>query len=147
MISTMPEATRRVFHEGFVPLLKDEELWVLKGWLTMAPERFKQGYTLYPVPTPAEEPYMMPDCGCLITNIGRINMLKYADELYEYFARMCYNIDQNMGEPSAVRYLLNWYDDSPWEDVKNGSIEELEAALQCRKNKSLSMQQLKEEGV
>jgi hypothetical protein len=34
-------------------------------------------------------------------------------EAEEYFARMCFDVDQAMGEPAGCRWALNWWDETP----------------------------------
>jgi hypothetical protein len=35
------------------------------------------------------------------------------EEVEEYFARICYEADKLLGEPAAIRYFLNWFDETP----------------------------------
>jgi hypothetical protein len=47
----------------------------------------------------------------------------------EWFARACFEIDQEAGVPAACRWLLNWWDDTPRDEVRALLIPEVEFAL------------------
>ena len=53
-------------------------------------------------------------------------------EVEETFARVCFEADQRLGEPAAVRYFLNWYDDTPRDEMRKQLLAEVERALADR---------------
>jgi len=50
---------------------------------------------------------------CLLGFCGLAGGLETVADTEEYFARMCFEIDQRLGEPAGVRWLLNWWDETP----------------------------------
>ena len=53
-------------------------------------------------------------------------------EVEEFFARVCFEADQRLGEPAACRWFLNWFDDTPREDILRELLAEVDAALAAR---------------
>lgn len=51
--------------------------------------------------------------------------MKTIAEVEEGFARACFEADQILGEPAACRWLLNWYDDTPREEMRRELLGEL----------------------
>lgn len=66
---------------------------------------------------------------CLIGFTGWREGCVTVNEVEEYFASMCYQIDDAIGEPGGCRFLLNWYDETPREEVRAKLIPELRFAL------------------
>lgn len=58
--------------------------------------------------------------------------LKTVGEVEEYFARVCFDADQALGEPAAVRWLLNWFDEPPREAMRPAFLVEVDAKLTRR---------------
>ncbi len=50
-------------------------------------------------------------------------------EVEEFFARTCYEVDQRLGEPAGVRWLLNWYDDTHRDTMRKELIYEVRKSL------------------
>jgi hypothetical protein len=55
----------------------------------------------------------------------------------EFFARVCFACDQAMGEPAAVHWLLNWFDESPRDEMWALLLPEVELAL-ARRNAAVA---------
>ncbi len=58
-------------------------------------------------------------------------------EVEENFARVCFELDQALGEPAACRLLLNWFDETPRERMRAALTPCVEAELERRKAVSL----------
>lgn len=50
----------------------------------------------------------------------------------EYFARMCFEIDQRLGEPAGCRWFLNWYDETPRDEMIRLLLAEVNRSLTRR---------------
>jgi hypothetical protein len=50
-------------------------------------------------------------------------------EVEEDFARLCFEADQVLGEPAACRYFLNWYDETPRDEMRRELLAEVELVL------------------
>jgi hypothetical protein len=51
----------------------------------------------------------------------------------EFFARMCFEIDQRLGEPAGCRWFLNWFDETPREEMRQQLLAEVKRALAQRR--------------
>jgi hypothetical protein len=50
-------------------------------------------------------------------------------QVEEHFARCCYQADQNLGEPAACRWFLNWFDAAPRDEMRRELLAEVEREL------------------
>jgi len=39
-------------------------------------------------------------------------------EVEEFFARACFEADQRLGEPAGCRWFLNWFDETPRDEMR-----------------------------
>jgi hypothetical protein len=39
-------------------------------------------------------------------------------EVEEYFAQLCYEVDLRLGEPAAIYWFLNWFDETPRDEMR-----------------------------
>ncbi len=92
------------------PLISTKALTALRRALEDDDVRLIQQRTTHP--TALLENHHKP-CGgaCLLGFCGMAEGLKTVEEVEGYFARMCFEIDQKMGEPAGVRWLLNFWDE------------------------------------
>ncbi len=125
------ESWRKVWREGFVPILPPEGLEALRKALEADDPRLLQGATSSPPPLmcvqdwPVEKTCLIGWCAWQ----GGEGECNTVGETEEFFARSCYEADQRMGEPASCRYLLNWYDDAPRDVMRRELLAEVELAL------------------
>jgi hypothetical protein len=50
----------------------------------------------------------------------------------EYFARLCQAADAALGEPAAVRWFLNWFDEEPRNLMRVQLLVEVQQSLEER---------------
>ena len=123
------ESWRRVWREGFAPSLSTEHLKALRDALRCDDKRLIQAATTSPPPLlcvqdwPAEGADAIGLCGWLGGD------LKTVGEVTEFFAKTCFEADQRIGGPAACRWFLNWYDDTPREEMRKDLLEEVELSL------------------
>jgi hypothetical protein len=55
--------------------------------------------------------------------------LQTVADVEEYFARVCFEADKALGEPTACRYFLNWFDETPRGQMRAQLLSEVERAL------------------
>jgi hypothetical protein len=55
--------------------------------------------------------------------------LETVSEVEEFFARACFETDQRLGEPAACRWFLNWYDETPREEMRRQLLAEVNRSL------------------
>jgi hypothetical protein len=58
--------------------------------------------------------------------------LETVGEVEEFFCRLCFEADQRLGEPAAVRFFINWTDESPRDEVRRELLGEVNLALADR---------------
>jgi hypothetical protein len=58
--------------------------------------------------------------------------LETVGDVEEYFARCCFEADQRLGEAAACRWFLNWFDDTPRDEMRKELLAEVERAIEER---------------
>ena len=126
------ESWRKVWREGIAPQLSTAGLQALARGLIEDDERLVQGSTTAPPPLQCmQECAVEGACGvgyCAWQGDG----LRTVGEVEEFFARICYETDQHFGEPTACRWFLNWFDDTPREEMRRLLLPEVQLALAQR---------------
>jgi hypothetical protein len=123
------ESWRIVWLQGFAPVLSLSGLEALKIALQSDDKRLTQGSTTKPPPLlcvrdwPVEAACALGLCGWLGDGLSTVG------EVEEHFAKCCFNADQTIGEPAACRHFLNWYDDTPRDEMRNELLAEVETEL------------------
>ena len=123
------ESWRKVWREGLAPVLSTNGLRALRRGLVSDDPRLTQGSTTTPPPLqcvldwPVEGACVMGYCA------WQGDGLESVGEVEEYFAKVCFEADQRLGEPAAVRYFLNWFDDTPRDEVRRELLTEVNRAL------------------
>ena len=126
------EAWRKVWREGLVPLLSTKGLQALKQGLLRDDGRLTQGTTTTPPPMQCVLDWPV-EGACVVGYCAwQGDGLETVGDVEEFFARVCFEADQRLGEPAAVRYFLNWYDDTPRDEMRKQLLAEVERALADR---------------
>lgn len=122
------ESWKTVWRKGLLPLLKRQDLLNLLDGLDKNDWRIIQGSTTMPLPLECVKNW---DCeaGCLISYMGMRQGLELVGEVEEFFARMCLQIDQQLGDPAGCRWLVNWWDETPREKAFSMLREEIQENL------------------
>lgn len=130
------ESWRRVFREGVAPQLSLAGLQALARGLIEDDERLMQGSTTAPPPFLCmQECAVDGACGvgyCAWQGDG----LRTVGEVVDFFARICYETDQHFGEPTACGWFLNWFDDTPREEMRRLLLPEVQCAIDERSKES-----------
>jgi hypothetical protein len=50
-------------------------------------------------------------------------------EVEDFFAQICFGSDQALREPAACRWFLNWFDETPRDQMWRGLLAEIDLAL------------------
>jgi hypothetical protein len=126
------ENWRRVWRDGFAPCLSDAGLRALLAGLESDDPRLVQGATTMPPPMWAGKDWPV-ESACATGYCGwRGDGLETVAEVEEFFARLCFNVDQRLGEPAGCRHWLNWWDESPRDHVFREMLSEVRIALAGR---------------
>ena len=121
---------RRVWRNGFLPLLSREGLLALQKALINDDPRLLQGATCHP---PHLDAWQIRDvrCVCALGWCGwQGNGLRTVSQVEAYFQRLCDDADALLNEPAACRFFLNWYDDAPRAEMRRELLTEVSLALE-----------------
>lgn len=124
----MMESWQRVWRDGFARVLSRENLEALRDALSRDDPDLIQGATTRPPPLQCLQDWPV-EAACASAYCGWKDGLNTVGETEEFFARVCFQVDQVLGEPAACRYFLNWHDDTPREEMRLALLAEVELAL------------------
>ena len=126
------ESWINVWRKGLAPLLSTESLEALRCALVQDDPRLLQGATTTPPPLQCVQDWPV-EAACALGYCGwQGDGLETVAEVEEFFARMCFEIDQQLGEPAACRWFLNWYDDTPRAQMRQELLAEVQRSLAQR---------------
>ena len=127
------ESWRKVWREGLVSLLSTRSLEVLRHALQTNDSRLMQGATTSPPPLQCVQDWPV-EGACALGYCGwQGEGLETVAEVEEFFARMCFEIDQRLGEPAGCRWFLNWFDETPRDEMRRELLTEVNLALAARR--------------
>ncbi len=131
------EAWRRIFRDGVAPLLTVEGLQALKNGLIRDDPKLIQGATTSPPPLMCVQDWEC-EAACALGYCGWVgDGLETVGEVEEFFARMCFEIDQRLGEPAACRHWLNFWDETPRDQLRLLVLPEVERSLKVKLGKDV----------
>jgi hypothetical protein len=130
------ESWRKVWREGLLPFISTKGLEALRDGLIADDARLTQGSTTTPPPLMCVQDWPV-EAACTLGYSGwKGDGLETVGEVEEHFARMCFECDNRMGEPAACRWFLNWFDDTPRDEMRRELLAEVELALAQREPQS-----------
>src|SRR2546423_868213 len=119
------DSWRKVWRTA-APLLSTSGLEALKKALVDDDPRLLQGATTSPPPLACVVDWPV-EAACTLGYCGwQGDGLETVGEVEEYFAKMCFMIDQELGEPAGCRWLLNWVDETPRSDMRRELLLEVQ---------------------
>ena len=126
------ESWRNVWRRGVAPLLSMESLEALRLALVHDDPRLLQGATTTPPPLQCVQDWPV-EAACALGYCGwQGEGLESVAEVEEYFARSCFECDQLLGEPAACRWFLNWFDETPRDEMRQLLLAEVNRSLAQR---------------
>jgi hypothetical protein len=126
------ENWRRVWRDGFAPLLSRNALEKLRDALRSDDARLIQGSTTTPPPLMCVQDWPV-ECACALGFCGwQGDGLTTVGQVEEYFNSLLLLCDARLGEPAECRYFLNWFDERPRAEVRVELLAEVEMALAHR---------------
>src|SRR5262245_49936948 len=111
------ECWRKVWRDGFAPLLSTAGLQALRQALIEDDDRLLQGVTTSPPTTSVHDRPVEGTCAVGYT-AWHGEGLESIGEIERHFAESCREADRRLGEAGACRYFLNWFDDAPREQMR-----------------------------
>jgi len=109
-------------------VLARNELEALRAGLLLDDRCLLQGATTEPPPLMVCQDWPVEAC-CPLAYAGWQCGLTTVAEVEEFFARVCHEIDEALGEPAGCRWLLNWIDETPRAAMIAALLPEVETAL------------------
>jgi hypothetical protein len=130
------ETWRKVWREGVAPQLSTGGLQALQQALQTDDERVLQGATTSPPPLHSVRDWAV-EAACVIGYCGwQGDGLRTVSEVEEFFAEVCSEVDKALGEGAACRWFLNWFDDSPRQEVRALLLAEVGRTLAERQGRA-----------
>ena len=127
------EGWQKVWREGVTPLLSTAALEALRQALMHDDARLLQGATTSPPPLQCVQDWPV-EAACALGFCGwQGEKLETVAEVEEYFARLCFEVDQRLGEPAACRWFLNWFDETPRDEMRALLLPEVNRTLAQRR--------------
>lgn len=122
------EKWRRIWREGIVPAVCRDGLLALKEALEMDDIHLIQGATCYPPCLDHNQAALIQDACVIGFCAWKGEDLQVISSVETRFAEICDKADEHFNEP-AIRYFLNWYDDTPREEMRKELLQEVILSL------------------
>lgn len=127
------ESWKRCFHEGIVPHLSDAGLEALRVGLLRDDQCLIQGGTTTPPPLACVQDWPV-EGACAMAYCGwQGEGLETVAEVEEYFAKLCCQTDESLDELAGCRWFINWFDETPREEMRAKLLIEVGVALAGRR--------------
>lgn len=125
------ESWRIVWRVGYAPEMPAAGLAALRDALRRDDERLLQGCTTKPPPLLCVHDWPV-EAADAIGFVGWHAGAQTVGEVEEFFARASYQCDENLKETAGCRWFLNWYDDTPREEMRRELLAEVVRELERR---------------
>ncbi len=126
---------QKVWRNGAAPLLSTTALEALESALLNDDHRLIQGATTTPPPLACVRDFPVKAACllgfCAVVECGGFQVATVED-VETTFGKWCYDIDQSIGEPAGCRWLLNYFDDTPRDVMRQSMLLEIQRTLQVR---------------
>src|SRR5437868_5688594 len=127
------ESWRKVWREGIAPQLSLAGLRALARALIQNDPRLLQGGTTAPPPLHCMRDSAV-EAACGVGYCGwQGSGLQTVGKVEEFFFSICNETDRTLGEPTACRWFLNWFDDTPRDGMRRLLLPEVQLALAQRR--------------
>jgi hypothetical protein len=126
------ESWRKVWRDGLVPQISTPGLEALRRALLTNDARLLQSATTSPPPLQCVQDWPV-EGACALGYCGwQGDGLETIGEVEEFFARSCFECDQRLGEPAGCRWFLNWFDETPRDEMRRQLLAEVNRTLAQR---------------
>ncbi len=135
------ETWRKVWRVGVHPLLTVDQLESLRKAILSDDPRLIQGATCTPPPLsclqdwPVEAACLFAFCG--VEDHGGFGECKVA-EAEEFFAKLCFDMDQNIGVAGGCRHVINWFDETPRDEMRRLLLPEVQRSIAEKEKETVS---------
>jgi hypothetical protein len=125
-------AWQKCWREGIAPSLTVPQLLALRFGLLADDGRLTQGSTTTPPPMECVKDWPVEAACSIAYALWQGDKLGTVGEVEEAWAHVCWQADVRLNEPAATRYFLNWYDDTPREEMRRDLLREVEREIDER---------------
>jgi len=123
------ESWQRVWRDGFAVALSPRALAALAAALRSDDPALIQGATTSPPPLACVGDWPV-EAACALSYCGwRGENLPTVAEVEAWFAEACFACNLRLGETTGCRIFLNWFDETPREQMRRLLLPEVERAL------------------
>jgi hypothetical protein len=127
------EKWRRVWREGFGPLLSTRSLQLLQNALVHDDPQLVQGAISEPPFLDGLQEHAV-EATCALGFCGwQGEECHSVGQLDEFFQRLCDAADAHFTDAAACRFFFNWYDDTPRDEMRQELYAEVTLALKQRR--------------
>lgn len=127
------EPWKRVWRNAVSKLISLQGLEALRHALIVDDSRLLQGATTSPPPLQAVQNWPV-EAACVIGYCGwQSEHLESVADVEEYFAQKCFDIDNMLNEYAGCRWFLNWFDETPRNEMRHLLLEEVELTINSLK--------------
>lgn len=126
------ESWRKVWRIGVAPTLSTKGLEALATALREDDAQLLQGQTTVPPPLACVQDWPCEGACAIGFAHWKADELTTVADVEACFAAACFDADQLLDEPAAVRFFLGWFDETPREEMRRDLLLEVELALQER---------------
>jgi hypothetical protein len=124
---------QEVWQDGIAPLLPTRGLEALRTALVIDDCKLIQGATTLPPPIDGVQSWPV-EAACVIGFSGwQGRGLESVEQVEQFFAFVCGQAEQRLGETCACRWFLNWYDTTARAEVRHRLLAEVEQVLEERR--------------
>lgn len=103
----------KVLRDGFLPAMSRPAVESLLEACRTDDPRLTQGSTTTPPPLMCVQNEQCQGACAVGFGGWQGEGHETVGDVEEYFARLCYECDKNIGEQAACRHFLTWFDDTP----------------------------------
>jgi hypothetical protein len=120
---------QRIWRSGIAPHLSSAALRALRTALLRDDHRLVQGRTMTPPPLAGLDGAQV-EAACAIGWAGwQGDGLATVGELERFFDHICAVADEAVGEPTACRHFLDWFDQTPRPTMRRLLLAEVDESL------------------
>jgi hypothetical protein len=132
------EAWRKVWREGFAPQLSTDGLEALRKALEADDPSLIQRATTSPPPLACVTDWPVEGACAVAYGIWKGGGTGLVGDVEEAFAKACFNCDEALDETAGCRWFLNFFDDTPRDEVRRLLVPEVVRELNRRRREEVS---------
>jgi hypothetical protein len=123
------EPWRRIWREGIAPLLSDKSLEALRQALENDDPRLIQGKTMVPPYWKSRQNAPVEAAGALAYCGWQGEGLETIGAVESFFLQLCIDIGLRLDEPMVSKCFIDWYDETPREQMRKQLLDEVHREL------------------